>query len=77
MPLFVNMRSKPLARSRREPKGSNTIGYQTVNPFDNQVVASFEDLTDEHAITEATRPIKSDGTNIASPNEEPKCVRPI
>ena len=23
------------------------MGYQTVNPYDNQVVASFEDLTDE------------------------------
>jgi succinate-semialdehyde dehydrogenase / glutarate-semialdehyde dehydrogenase len=26
------------------------MGYQTVNPFDNQVVASFEDLTDEQAM---------------------------
>jgi hypothetical protein len=27
--------------------------------------------------TEATRPIKSDGTNFASPQEEPKGVRPM
>jgi succinate-semialdehyde dehydrogenase / glutarate-semialdehyde dehydrogenase len=26
------------------------MGYQTVNPFDNQVVASFEDLTDQQTI---------------------------
>jgi hypothetical protein len=28
-------------------------------------------------VTEATRPIKADGTNFASSNEEPKCVRPM
>ena len=26
------------------------MGYQTVNPFNNEVVASFEDLTDEQAM---------------------------
>ncbi len=26
------------------------MGYQTVNPFDNQVVATFDDLTDEQAM---------------------------
>ena len=26
------------------------MGYQTVNPFNNEAVASFEDLTDEQAM---------------------------
>ena len=26
------------------------MAYQTVNPFNNEVVASFEDLTDEQAM---------------------------
>jgi succinate-semialdehyde dehydrogenase / glutarate-semialdehyde dehydrogenase len=39
--------SKAAARSRRELKGSNTMAYQTVNPYDNHVVATFDDLTDQ------------------------------
>jgi hypothetical protein len=27
--------------------GKNKMAYQTVNPYDNQIVASFEELTDE------------------------------
>ena len=42
--------SKAAARSRREQKGSNTMAYQTVNPYDNQVVATFDDLTDQQAM---------------------------
>src|SRR6202045_1407331 len=38
------------ARSRRKPKGRNTMGYQTVNPFDNKVVANFDELTDEQGM---------------------------
>jgi len=32
--------SKAAARSRRELKGSNTMAYQTVNPYDNHVPRS-------------------------------------
>ena len=42
--------SNAVARSRRELKGSNTMAYQTVNPYDNHVVATFDDLTDEQAM---------------------------
>ena len=39
--------SKAAARSRRELKGSNTMAYRTVNRYDNHVVATFDDLTDQ------------------------------
>ena len=42
--------SNAVARSRRELKGSNTMAYQTVNPYDNHVVATFDDLTDKQAM---------------------------
>src|SRR6478735_10051089 len=42
--------SNAVARSRRELKGSNTMAYQTVNPYDNHVVATFDDLTDKEAM---------------------------
>ena len=33
-----------------EQMGRITMAYQTVNPYDNQVVATFDDLTDEQAM---------------------------
>jgi succinate-semialdehyde dehydrogenase/glutarate-semialdehyde dehydrogenase len=42
--------SKAAATSRRELKESNTMAYQTVNPYDNHVVATFDDLTDEQVM---------------------------
>jgi acyl-CoA reductase-like NAD-dependent aldehyde dehydrogenase len=50
VPLFVNTTSKTVATSRREQIARNTMAYQTVNPYDNQVVATFDDLTDERLV---------------------------
>src|SRR6185295_16153681 len=43
-------KSNERRKSRRELKGSNTMAYQTVNPYDNQIVATFDDLTDEQVM---------------------------
>ena len=44
-----------------------------------KMLAHSSDPAGEHVLTltEATRPIKSEGTNPASPHEEPKGVRPM
>jgi hypothetical protein len=38
--------SKTVANSRSEQMGRSTMAYQTVNPYDNQIVATFDDLTE-------------------------------
>src|SRR4029079_981235 len=40
-------------RTAEEPpgiNGGNTMAYQTVNPYDNQIVATFDDFTDEQVM---------------------------
>jgi succinate-semialdehyde dehydrogenase / glutarate-semialdehyde dehydrogenase len=42
--------SKTAAKGRCEQMGRITMAYQTVNPYDNQTVATFDDLTDEQVM---------------------------
>lgn len=42
----LTKRLQTVAKSRREQMGRITIAYQTVNPYNNQTVATFDDLTD-------------------------------
>jgi hypothetical protein len=47
VPLLANTTQRRRRGSRRKLKGSNTMAYQTVNPYDNHVLATFDDLTDQ------------------------------
>ena len=53
------------------------MAYQTVNPYDNQIVATFDDLTDEQATTLIRRRRRrlSPGARHRSRSAPPSCRR--
>ena len=53
-PLLANTTERRRRRAAVTLNGSNTMAYQTVNPYDNHVVASFDDLTDQQ-VTQLVR----------------------